>query len=383
MRFLYIAPRYHTNQVPIMEGLLEHGHEVLFLSHYAGGTEDYQCVTPVIIGYSALSDSLWNTIARIKGWSPEQSGQKKAKGGFPPFFKLWRQIKNYRPDVAILRERSVYTIVATQICHFLKIPAILYNQSPLWEDEIKNDLPHRLVRRLTPARRITPVLGTPGEGKVKEPGASFVPFVMKPMLAPSQKNYYVDGILRIFAVGKYEERKNHRMLIEIITEMAADGNQPVRLTIAGACTTAAHQEFCDEMAALVHAGGRAGSITLLKNLTREQIFTEYRKADIFVIASTREPASISQLEAMAHSLPVICSDTNGTACYVEGGVNGQVFCDNDKESLREAILDFAGHPERLAAMGGEGYRTIVEKCGFEAYYQSLGWIMQKHKRDIH
>ena len=36
MRFLYVAHRYHTNQAPIMKGLVEHGHEVCFVSHYQG-----------------------------------------------------------------------------------------------------------------------------------------------------------------------------------------------------------------------------------------------------------------------------------------------------------------------------------------------------------
>ena len=40
MRFLYVAPRYHTNQVPIIRGLKRKGHEVCFLSQYAGKVED-------------------------------------------------------------------------------------------------------------------------------------------------------------------------------------------------------------------------------------------------------------------------------------------------------------------------------------------------------
>ena len=52
MRFLYVAHRYHTNQAPIMKGLVEHGHEVCFISHYRGEIEDYDYITPVIAGYS-------------------------------------------------------------------------------------------------------------------------------------------------------------------------------------------------------------------------------------------------------------------------------------------------------------------------------------------
>ena len=54
MRFLYVAPRYHTNQVPIIRGLKRKGHEVCFLSQYAGKVEDYSDLTPTVIGYSRI-----------------------------------------------------------------------------------------------------------------------------------------------------------------------------------------------------------------------------------------------------------------------------------------------------------------------------------------
>ena len=54
MRFLYVAPRYHTNQVPIIRGLKRKGHEVCFLSQYAGKVEDYSDLTPTVIGYSGF-----------------------------------------------------------------------------------------------------------------------------------------------------------------------------------------------------------------------------------------------------------------------------------------------------------------------------------------
>ena len=170
MRFLYIAPRYHTNQIPIVRGLKREGHEVIFLSQYAGKLEDYSEVTPVVIGYSSVYlffDKIYMGLMHKKN---ALAGDKKIKCGVPKLRKLAKHIKESGADVAILRERSVYSIFAYFFCKKYKIPAILYNQSPLWEDYIKNDLPHRLMRKLTPEVRMTPVLGTPGPNKVKEPG---------------------------------------------------------------------------------------------------------------------------------------------------------------------------------------------------------------------
>ena len=54
MRVLYMSHRYHTNQNTIMKGWVENGHEVCFLSQYAGKIEDYTYVRPIIVGYSAF-----------------------------------------------------------------------------------------------------------------------------------------------------------------------------------------------------------------------------------------------------------------------------------------------------------------------------------------
>jgi len=371
MRFLYVAPRYHTNQVPIMKGLIENGHEVLFLSQYVGGIEDYEYVTPKVIGYSWLSVLLLSAVGMFKGWTSHQLSHKKMRMGIPPIFKIYRSIKRFYPDIVILRERSLYTIFTYQICRFLKVKSILYDQNPLWNDRIKNDLPHRIIRKLTPAKRMTPVLGVPGAGKVKEPEASFVPFVMEPMLSPEQKQFSEDGRLRIFCIGKYENMKNHFMLLDAMFDVMERSNIKIQLVIAGECTTDRHLDYFTRLEKIRNEHEMCNRIVLLQNLTRTQIFDEFVKSDFFVLPSTGDIASIAQLEAMAFSLPVICSDSNGADCYIKEGINGYIFKDNNVESLKEAINKLISDSEQLKNMGAMSYKIIEEMCSFETYYDSI------------
>lgn len=234
---------------------------------------------------------------------------------------------------------------------------------------------HRLMRLLTPTVRMTPVMGVQDGRKVKEPGAAFVPFVMEPEQKAEEKCWIKDGITHIFSIGKYEERKNHRMLVEIVEELSAVSN--IHLTIAGERTTSAHQAYYDRLAAYIADHGLQDKVTLLVNLNRQQVAEQYRKADLFVIPSTREPASISQLEAMAFSLPVVCGDKNGTACYVENGVNGWQFRDNQKASLKEVMDKMVGSPEQLQKMGQESYRLIQEKYQIENYLEGIETLLAK------
>lgn len=369
MRFLYVAPRYHTNQIPIMKELRESGHEICFISHYQGKIEDYTYVTPIVAGYSWLFRLIDKLYVDILHKGDAKAGNMKLKCGFPSMIKIRKLIKEFEPDVMIIRERSVYSIFTCLACKNLNIPMILYNQSPLWEKEIKNDLPHRIVKALLPKVRITPVMGTAADGREKEKGVFFVPFVMDLQLSPDNRAYCKDGVIHIFTVGKYEKRKNLLMMLETVKELSA--KYEINLTIAGECSTEFHKEYYHKVEKYIDEAGLGERVTLLQNLCREEMNEEYAKADLFVLPSTEEPASISQLEAMAFSVPVVCSDTNGSACYVKNGHNGFLFKDNDKESLKEAVEKIVKDRELLVQMGKNSYLDVKNNYQFENYFEGI------------
>ena len=375
MRFLYVAHRYHTNQVPIMKGLREHGHEVCFISHYQGKLEDYSDVTPVFAGYSKVFCAVNWIYVHVLQRKNSKACDMRLKYGFPSMGKIRKIVSGFRPDLMIIRERSVYSIFTCLACKGLKIPMILYNQSPLWEDEIKNDLPHRIVKGLLPKIRITPVLGVEGKNKVKEPGAVFVPFVMEPRLSPEQKEWFQKGKINLLCVGKYEERKNIRMLLEVFLKLA--DRYDLSLTVTGECADHFEKEYKRKLEAFLLESGLGERVRLLENLTYRQMEELYASADLFVLPSTREPASVSQLEAMSFSVPAICSNTNGTACYIEEGRNGYLFQDNSKEDFYAAVLKCVSSKEHLKEMGKNSYEDIKEKCGFDIYYEKLMGCMEK------
>ena len=103
----------------------------------------------------------------------------------------------------------------------------------------------------------------------------------------------------------------------------------------------------------------------------------YRCADLFVLPSTGEPASISQLEAMAYSLPVVCSDKNGTACVVEDGINGYLFKDNDEKSLYGAIDKIVVNKEMRNRMSIESFGLINSKYQIDQYIDKLHDLMRR------
>ena len=72
---------------------------------------------------------------------------------------------------------------------------------------------------------------------------------------------------------------------------------------------------------------------------------------------------------------MICSDLNGTACYVEDGVTGYLFRDCDQEDLTEKLDMMLSDRERMRAMGAAGYQAVSEKYNFDIYYNTIQAMM--------
>lgn len=382
MRVLYMSHRYHTNQNTIMKGWKEHGDEVCFLSQYAGKIEDYTYVKPVVMGYSPVFMLFYRLYVNVLARNNPAAMDIRLKIGIPPIFKLRKAIREFDPDLVSMRERSVYTICMTAICRFYKYPVILYVMNPVWEKQ-KKDLAHRIVWKLVPKYRLTPsmVVGLDYEGKEKDNCAFFAPYLMEPQLSPEEKRYMENGRIRILEVGKYEERKNHKMMVRAFEKLA--GQYPVDLTIVGEVSNDFHRKYYAELKEYIDSHGLESRVTLKRNLKKADMMEEYKHADLFVLPSTGEPGSVTNLEGMAFSIPVICGEDNGTACYIEQGKTGYVFRDNDEADLVEKMESIIRNGDVLKEMGKNAYNHVKKNFQFDSYYKSVKQIMELQRREKH
>lgn len=378
MRVLYVAPRYHTNQTAIMKGWLSRGDKVGFLAHYAGKLEDYSAIKPEIVGYSIFFNLFNYLYVHIINRKKEYAVNMRLKGGFPPVFKLFRIMSRFQPDVVITRERSVYSIFVTLFCRLKGLPVILYNQSPVMEAR-KKDLVHRVLYSLTPEYRITPVYTIGKMSGERDKKAYFLPFLMEPQLAPEEKSYFHKDRINLFCIGKYQIRKNHLMMIEVVEKLAA--KYPVHLVIAGEVSDVFQEKYYRKITEYVKSRNLEGTVELYRNLDRVQIFDIYKKSDLFVLASTDEPAAVSPLEAMAFSLPVISGNNNGTATYIEEGQNGYIFEDQNADDLYNKIELIISNKENIRLFGKKSYELVIQRHQFTNYYQTICGIVDKIRED--
>ena len=381
MKVLYMSHRYHTNQNTIMKGWKENGHEICFISQFAGKIEDYTYVKPIVLGYGAVFRAFdWfyiNVLFRKKSNAIDM----KLKCGWPPIRKMVKIIREFQPDVAIIRERSIYSICMTAICRYYHIPTILYNLSPVWDFKFKDDLAHKLVWKLTPKYRMTPVdvVGISYDGKKKDENSFWAPFLMEPQLSYNERKYFQNDRINLFCIGKYQERKNLWMMVYAVERLGK--KYPLHLTITGELSNHFHQEYYDKITGYVKEHGMENQVSFYTNLNKKRVMEEYANADLYVIPSTGEPASITVIEGMAFSIPVISGSDNGSANYIENGKTGYVFEDCDQRDLEEKIELIIQDKNNMMEMGKAAYEHVKKNFQFDRYYGVVEEILREQKKE--
>jgi glycosyltransferase involved in cell wall biosynthesis len=379
MRILYLAPRYHTNQTAVIRGWHKHGDDVKFISYYTAPIEDYTDLKPTVLGFAPWYTAFYHFYADVLHRNERNAMNNKIQYGYPPAGRLKKEILDFKPDIAILRERTIYTMKAYAVCRAHGIPCILYNQSPMWDEPPKTDLRHQYVYKHTPSVRMTPVMGIKGEGRIIAPGSYYVPFAVEPASAPAQRKYFDGGRINILCVGKYEPRKHHIMLMDAVAGIYRETGIDMHLTIIGEASGRLQKEYYSVVEEHYHTCHMEQLVTLMKNVPSTKMPEIYSRTDVFVIPSTREMASVSQLEAMSYSVPVICSDKNGTACYVEDGRDGYLFKDCDADDLYAKVRETVVSRTKITDMGRNAYEDVASKYTFKNYYDNILKIINENR----
>ena len=356
--FLFTAPRYHTNQHYAVKALMDAGHQVTFLALTKGQSEIYDALSPMI---------------------PRESHVMRATSlSSPSLSSLLRTVWSLKPDVVVVRNpNSAFGLMSIATARLLRRTVIFYSQTPMhrrlrWWRRLARTLPARVAG----AKWITPVLGSPDAHEPAFSALRYVPFVMEPQTAPAHKHWFRDGAINVLCIGKFEARKNHRMFLHAIDSLSK--RCPVNATVIGECTTAIQERELANLHSLSSSLGLCDKVNLKTNLSYWEVQDEYATHDLFVLPSRNEPAAVSHLEAMSHSLPVICSDSNGTQCYIRPGENGYIFKTDDLGDLVGCMDRIISDRDRLKQMGARSYELVLSEHSPARYVESMVAIARDH-----
>ena len=388
LKILYVAPRYHTNQIPIMKGWNDFGAEVSFLAQYEGIGEKhdyvhYQNMKPSFI-FKVYSSFIDRFVDKVK------SENLKIKHYVPSFFGTLFLIKNIKPDIVIIREFTKGNAVVSMACKFLNIKnVIMYVQTPLYGVKPGKKKLRILFRKLMfPSVVFTPVFYKDDRNGKRTIGTDydqpkwFVPLVYEYQNNRHYRSQQYSEKIQIIDIGKYREYKNHYYLVDAISNI--QDKSKIKVTIIGQLSNDAEIKYYNDLQDYIINKGLNDVIELRGHVPYEEMDKIYNNSDILVLCSKNETAGMVILEGMAHGLCVISSINCGLASYLEEYNCGFTYSLETPFNLSSIIDKIIEDPDVAVNMGNKAAVTVENQFDFKSYFDHLNEITKKEfDLDLH
>lgn len=109
------------------------------------------------------------------------------------------------------------------------------------------------------------------------------------------------------------------------------------------------------------------------HLPWHEIETLFRRATLLTQPMLNDPWGQVYLEALVSRTPVVGLRRNGLPEIVAGGRFGFLVREPDPRQLAAAILDALSDPDRLARMGWDGQRHVLDTYGWDRVAARIAW----------
>ncbi|MCL5023313.1 MAG: glycosyltransferase family 4 protein [Nitrospirae bacterium] len=196
-----------------------------------------------------------------------------------------------------------------------------------------------------------------------DPGKIIViPLTYDYVAGPIVKDFFGQRPLRVLCLGRVTLTKG----IQYLMQAAAMLDDAVEIRIVGPIgITAKIVKDCPS------------NMTFLGAVRRSQIHAHYNWADVFVFPTLSDGFGLTQLEAMAHGLPIIATSRCGKV--VTDGVDGFIVPPNDSEAIGHSLAQLAGDPMLCHKMAINCRRKIVNFQNLEDNGRLLLRAMEEYQ----
>ena len=364
MKLLFVAPRYHTNQVQLIKKLLEKKHNITFHVACIGPTEDHSLIQPVRHKQSKLSVLIEKTF---------KNGGVNNRYYFPAPHSYWKMFRQLKPDIIIIRDPyKLFSLMAAFYALLARTRIVFYTQEPLircrtWKTRLKQKMTIRFFK----AAWMTPIVSydlPEKTGRLKH-----MYYVPLPVNVTSEDRIFnqisINGP-RIIMIGKYhQERKKHLLFIQALGNLAH--KYRFSATIAGECATEQQQanfDFLKQQAATLNLDSR---VEFKQNVPYKKMAELYASHHIFVLPAINEQYGVSVNEALGYGLPVIWTDTCGAKCNISNGDNGFVVKSDSVDDLTSALEKMISDYQTLSHMRRRSLQYARENLSADVFYSKF------------
>ncbi len=181
-------------------------------------------------------------------------------------------------------------------------------------------------------------------------------------LGMARQNFVVGFAARLI------ERKGWRDLLLAAQSISRQGHREIKFLVAGDGQDRA--SLIKQIACL----DLGDSVTYVGHQSNMPLF--YSLLDCLVVPSHWEPMGLTEIEAQASGIPVICADVPALNEIIRDGIDGLLFNPSDHLDLAKQILKLSGDPDlchKLAAAG----TAAVQRFKFDHYTPRLAELYNR------
>ena len=331
-KLLFIVPRLHTNLLGWLLGLklLNVNYKVVVQTKSL--YEDYSLGVP----------------ERIDPRSSNYKFSNFSKINFSSYCLLYKKIRSIKPSIIVFRlEMNFTSFLMLANIIFSRIPFIIYDQWPIVGISKLKKFIRFILNTFLQAPIITPVYSYNDEwigNNIAESfeckKVNFLPFGMPEFdqAGLNKSGSHSAKPIRLVSIGKYQFRKNHLKVIKQLSLNSDFMKSNVELEIIGEMTQSEHIKVLNKINQQIISSELKDKIKLTHNLNHRETLDKIKACDVFLLLSDSEPASISNIEAMAFGKPVIVKSGNGTANYLNKDLGGFIVLDFNEFSEKISYL---------------------------------------------
>lgn len=186
----------------------------------------------------------------------------------------------------------------------------------------------------------------------------------------SKFNIAADEKLILF-IGRIHEIKGLDLLIDAFNDLINDeDNYSIKLAIVGP-----DDGYLSNLEEKINEYSLEENVIITGPLYKEEKQEALVDCDLFVMPSKYESFTTSGLEAMACSKPLVLTKNNHIHDWVDGNVG--LSCDDNKDSLREAIEKVLFNQDLSQTFGENGKELIKNKYNWDIINTQILEIYQK------
>lgn len=185
---------------------------------------------------------------------------------------------------------------------------------------------------------------------------------------------FEDSTKIIFAmIGTLETRKGYDILLDSLDKISDKIKDKIKIILVGKKVNS------NIFNSIKNYKGDV-EIEYIEKIDRDLIPTFYSKIDCLICASTDDPMPIVVTEAWKYSVPVICSESTGSANLIEKYGGGLVYKHNDSLELAKLINKFILELDKNSFSVEKGsyiYKNFFTEEAFDNQFKKISFSQDK------